>query len=69
MAIDYRNKPIETLTPEHREEAIIQHEMRRLEVVRELESIMDEYARLMGKPKLKRRGAKVGKAANDWQKQ
>lgn len=68
MAIDYRNKSIETLTPEQREEAIIQHEMRRLEIVKELEGIMDEYAKLMGKPKLKRRGASVGKAVNDWRK-
>ena len=68
MALDYRYKAIETLTPEQREEAIIQHEMRRLEVVREIEAVMTRYSKIVGKKSLRNRFFKVGKAANDWKK-
>lgn len=43
-------------------------ELRRLEVKRELEILMNEYAKLTGRKELKRKH-KVGKAPNDWRKE
>ena len=42
-------------------------EEERLELKKEIEKLMKEYAKVTGVFKYARRKAKVGKAANDWQ--
>ena len=42
-------------------------EKERLELKKEIEALMKEYAKATGLGKYSKRKAKVGKAANDWQ--
>lgn len=43
-------------------------ELRRLDITREIEKLMTQYANESGETQLKQRKAKVGSAPNDWNK-
>lgn len=62
----YSPSLMDTITSRDRASVANELELEKLQIKREIEQLMKEYAKVTGNRELARRAHKVGKAPNDW---
>ena len=66
MSRFYSPSLMDTETTRDRASVANKLELEKLKVKKEIEALMEEYAKISGNRELSRRAHKVGKAPNDW---
>ena len=66
MARFYSPSLMDTETSRDRSAAANELEIEKLQIKKEIEKLMKEYAKVSGNRELSRRAHKVGRAPNDW---
>ena len=62
----YSTSLMDTQTTQDRAQVANELELEKLQIKREIEQLMREYAKISGNRELARRAHKVGRAPNDW---
>ena len=62
----YSTSLMDTQTTQDRSQVANELELEKLQIKREIEQLMREYAKISGNRELARRAHKVGRAPNDW---